>query len=136
MTCLGDLAKLIRSKNAGPFILTFDIMFDDEAAYRRVIGAGVITKEAFARLYSVAVDDITLVHHAADRVTAEALAKTFSHLALHYPIPEWRGLITGLAYPFTPAELDKGEVYKFSINHVLYPDDPCEMFRFEFLEVG
>ena len=73
---------------------------------------------------------------AADRVTAEALAKTFSHLALHYPIPEWRGLITGLAYPFTPGELDKGEVYKFNINHVLYPDDPCEMFRFEFLEVG
>ncbi len=63
MTCLGDLAKLIRSKNAGPFILTFDIMFDDEASYRRVIGAGVITKESFARLYSVPVDDITLVHH-------------------------------------------------------------------------
>ncbi len=63
MTCLGDLAKLIRSKNAGPFILTLDIMFDDEAAYRRVIGAGVITKEAFARLYSVPVDDITLVQH-------------------------------------------------------------------------
>lgn len=63
MTRLGDLAKLIRSKNAGPFVLTFDIMFDDEASYRRVIDAGVITKESFARLYSVAVDDITLVHH-------------------------------------------------------------------------
>ena len=35
MTILGDLATLIRSKNAGPFILTFDIMFDDEASYRR-----------------------------------------------------------------------------------------------------
>ena len=63
MTCLGDLAKLIRSKNAGPFILTFDIMFDDEASYRRVIDAGVITRGTFARLYSVPVDDITLVQH-------------------------------------------------------------------------
>ncbi|MGQ0751527.1 MAG: DUF4387 family protein, partial [Betaproteobacteria bacterium] len=29
MTTLAELARLIRSKNAGPFELTFDIMFDD-----------------------------------------------------------------------------------------------------------
>ena len=29
MATLGDLAKLVRSKNAGPFWLTIDIMFDD-----------------------------------------------------------------------------------------------------------
>jgi len=28
MATLGELAKLIRSKNAGPFNLTFDIMFE------------------------------------------------------------------------------------------------------------
>jgi hypothetical protein len=70
-----------------------------------------------------------------DRQIAHALAQTFSHLALHFPIPEWRGLITGLAIPYTPAELDKGEVYRFCVNHVVYPDDPCEMFRTEFEEV-
>ena len=26
---LGDVAQLIRSKNAGPFLLTLDILFDD-----------------------------------------------------------------------------------------------------------
>jgi hypothetical protein len=31
---LGDLAKLVRSKNAGPFWL-IDIIFDDAEAYRR-----------------------------------------------------------------------------------------------------
>jgi Domain of unknown function (DUF4387) len=35
MATLGDLAKLVRSKNAGPFCLTIDIMFDDAQAYRR-----------------------------------------------------------------------------------------------------
>ncbi len=35
MATLGDLAKLVRSKNAGPFWLTIDIMFDDAEAYRR-----------------------------------------------------------------------------------------------------
>ena len=36
MATIADLAVLVRSKNAGPFWLTIDIMFDDEAAYRRV----------------------------------------------------------------------------------------------------
>src|SRR5258708_12226322 len=31
---LADLATLIRSKNAGPFFLTFDIMFADEEHYQ------------------------------------------------------------------------------------------------------
>jgi len=60
---LGDLARLIRSKNAGPFNLTFDIMFDDEATYRRVIDAGVLTKESFGRIYRVLEEDILFVHH-------------------------------------------------------------------------
>jgi Domain of unknown function (DUF4387) len=29
MATLGELAKLVRSKNAGPFWLTIDIMFND-----------------------------------------------------------------------------------------------------------
>ena len=36
---LWELAGLIRSKNAGPFQLTFDIMFDSEEKYRRVVAA-------------------------------------------------------------------------------------------------
>jgi len=49
MTTLGDLARLIRSKNAGPFVLTFDIMFDDKADYLRVRDSGVVTKERSPR---------------------------------------------------------------------------------------
>ena len=49
---LGELATLIRSKNAGPFMLTFDIMFDDPDIYARVRDANVITREVIAKLYS------------------------------------------------------------------------------------
>lgn len=63
------------------------------------------------------------------------IAKTFSHFALHYPIPEWRGLISGLAFPLTPAEMDRGPVYRFNLNHVVVPETPVEMFRTEYLEV-
>lgn len=72
---------------------------------------------------------------AADQATSHSIAKSFSHFALHYPIPEWRGLISGLAFPFTPPELQKGPVYRFNLHHVAVPDDPLEMFRTEMLEV-
>ena len=53
MTTLANLARLIRSKNAGPFELTFDIMFDDAATYRRVKESGVLTREKIAACYGL-----------------------------------------------------------------------------------
>lgn len=53
MAKLGELARLIRSKNAGPFELTFDIMFDDPAAFERVRASGVLDRALVARLYRV-----------------------------------------------------------------------------------
>ncbi len=67
MATLGELAKLIRSKNAGPFNLTFDVMFDEEDTYRRVVESNVLTKEVFCRLYNLAEDKVLLVHHDAAR---------------------------------------------------------------------
>jgi Domain of unknown function (DUF4387) len=48
---LASLATLIRSKNAGPFSLTFDIMFSDEASYLRVKRSGALSANMFAKLY-------------------------------------------------------------------------------------
>ena len=55
---LSALAKVIRSKNAGPFELTFDIMFDDPAAYALVKQSGVISAQRIAEAYRVRVDDV------------------------------------------------------------------------------
>ena len=57
---LWELAGLIRSKNAGPFQLTFDIMFDSEEKYRRVVAAEVITKEWFEKTYGIPREEIDL----------------------------------------------------------------------------
>lgn len=54
MTTLAELARLIRSKNAGPFELTFDIMFDDAPTYERVRHSGAVTREVVARRYGLA----------------------------------------------------------------------------------
>jgi hypothetical protein len=53
-----EIAKIIRSKNSGPFELTFDILFDSEEAYRRVKNANVLTNERMKRLYHLKDEDI------------------------------------------------------------------------------
>jgi len=66
-TTLGELAKLIRSKNAGAFTLTFDVMFDTEETYRRVLKSGVLTKTVFAALYRIPEEDVMFFEHDAAR---------------------------------------------------------------------
>lgn len=58
-----DYCTLVRSKNAGPFVLTFDFMFRDRAAYEHVRDSGVMSVGLFARMYRVAEERITLVFH-------------------------------------------------------------------------
>ncbi len=38
------LATVLRSKNAGPFRTTLDILFDDDEPYLRVRDSGVLTR--------------------------------------------------------------------------------------------
>jgi hypothetical protein len=50
---LATLAKVVRSKNAGPDKLTFDIIFADRSNYERVVKSGALTRTSVARLYGV-----------------------------------------------------------------------------------
>ena len=50
---LGELANTIRSKNAGVNQVTFDIIFKNEADYRRVQRSGVLTRESVARFFGI-----------------------------------------------------------------------------------
>lgn len=58
MSRLGDMAKVIRSKNSGPFELTVDVLFDSEEKYRRIKNSGIINKETIGRLYRIGEDRI------------------------------------------------------------------------------
>ncbi len=48
---LAEVASLIRSKNAGPFVLTFDIVFPDDESYFRAKKSGMLTVARFAQLF-------------------------------------------------------------------------------------
>lgn len=58
MARLMDVARTVRSKNAGPDFITFDIIFSDEAVYREVKESGVLTAETVAALYGIEPDRI------------------------------------------------------------------------------
>jgi len=50
---LYELAKSIRSKNAGPFTLTIDILFEDEETFRRTVAANALNRALIADIYEV-----------------------------------------------------------------------------------
>ena len=61
MTKLSEIARIIRSKNSGPFETTFDIFLPDRETYRRVMNSGLLEKETIASLYHIRPDQIMTV---------------------------------------------------------------------------
>ncbi len=55
---LDSLASLVRSKNAGPFQLTFDIMFTEADVYQRVKSSKVLNASLIAHLYDCELDSV------------------------------------------------------------------------------
>jgi hypothetical protein len=58
MPRIRDIARVCKSKNAGPFDLTIDVMFDELETFRRVRDTGVLCPALFAKLYGVEEKDV------------------------------------------------------------------------------
>ena len=67
---------------------------------------------------------------------ANDVARFVAHVASHWPVPEWDGFISGIAFPFSPPEIDRGLAWRFALHHVVRVQDPCELFRFEYEDIG
>ena len=63
---------------------------------------------------------------------ATTIAKTCNPIFFHFPrkpgIP-----LPSYGFPFSPAEIERGAVHEFKLNHVVYVDSPFEMVRTETL---
>lgn len=55
---LYEMAKILRSKNAGPFELTLDIIFDDVNKYELVKKSGIINEKLICKLYNIQPESI------------------------------------------------------------------------------
>ncbi len=64
MTRLSDIATVIRSKNAGPRVLTLDLIFPDVDSFEFVRSAGERLRDEVARVYGLPAGQITIIHYA------------------------------------------------------------------------
>lgn len=55
---LGDIARVVRSKNAGPFEITLDVIFDNFTIYEQVKQLNILTPQRISQLYDIAIEDI------------------------------------------------------------------------------
>lgn len=60
---LWEVSKLIRSKNAGPFELTFDIFFVNQESYERVKAADLINAQWVSSVYKVPPDQVRIMFY-------------------------------------------------------------------------
>ncbi len=57
---LYDCASVIRSKNAGPFTLTVDLMFEDQETFQQVLAADNFNEQRIAAIYGVDVKQVAI----------------------------------------------------------------------------
>ncbi len=60
MPLLKDVAKYVRSKNAGPFWVTIDVFCDNDAAYRTLAQSPALQADTIGRLYGVDPQEIRI----------------------------------------------------------------------------
>jgi hypothetical protein len=65
MTRLFDVAKVIRSKNAGPLVISFDLLFKDQQAFAEAVRSPNLTAGALASIFNRSTDDLVVIHYPA-----------------------------------------------------------------------
>jgi len=58
MASIASIAQVCKSKNAGPFFFTIDVVFEKKEMFDRVRRTEVLNAELFARLYQVELDQV------------------------------------------------------------------------------
>lgn len=64
---------------------------------------------------------------------ASEIGKLLNPYLLHHPLTVEEEVPT-FAFPFSPAEIDRGEIYEFCLNHVMRLDDPMSAFTLDVLD--
>lgn len=78
---------------------------------------------------------LMFVATAATQAQATQIAKTCNPLFFHMPLNQDVPL-PSYAFPFSPAEIERGQVFEFKLNHVVHVSDPMELVRTVFVQVG
>jgi hypothetical protein len=66
---------------------------------------------------------------------ASTICATARSTMLHYGYEGRRATAGNLAFPYSPSDFKAGEVYEFSVYHLLMVDDPVGAFTIEYFEL-
>ncbi len=72
---------------------------------------------------------------ASSEALAGEISKILNPYLLHHPLTRDEEQPT-FAFPFSPADISRGAVYEFCLNHVMVLDDPMAAFRLETFTTG
>jgi hypothetical protein len=76
---VGELAKVVRSKNCSPYALTLDVFFSSDAIYRRAKERDIVNRALVQRAYGLSDDQILgIVYHDAARAVKVTIARVVS----------------------------------------------------------
>lgn len=78
---------------------------------------------------------LLFVATAATQELATQIAKTCNPWFFHLPLTEETEL-PSYAFPFSPAEIERGQVFEFKLNHVVHVANPTELVRTVFIDTG
>ena len=77
---------------------------------------------------------LLFVATAATQEIATQIAKTCNPAFFHMPLDPDQEL-PSYAFPFSPAEIERGQVFEFKLNHVVQVGGPLELIRTRFVEL-
>jgi hypothetical protein len=78
---------------------------------------------------------ILFVATAASQELANKITKTCNPYFFHMPLRTGTEL-PSYAFPFTPAEIPRGKVFEFVLNHVVHTNDAFELVRTEWVDMA
>jgi len=78
---------------------------------------------------------VVFVVSARDQHLADRMAKACNPYFFHMPLRPGIEL-PSYAFPFTPAEIPRGQVYEFVLNHVVHTTDGLELVRVEWTDLA
>jgi hypothetical protein len=72
---------------------------------------------------------------ASSQELADTICATARSTMLHYGYEGRRATAGNLAFPYSPSDFHAGEVYQFSVYHLMQVDDPAALFPIEYLNL-
>ena len=103
---------------------------EDYSCELRIIGVDATLGALEIRNEAPAEAGVMGIITAPSQETANEIGKLLNPFLLHHPLTREEEQPT-FAFPFSPAEIDRGAIYEFCLNHVMELDDPMDAFMLE-----